>query len=483
MMKLFAVVILLGAASYAQKTDKPVKVSGVEIGEVFEIHSKQLNETRRYSVSLPTSYYQSQEEYPLLVVLDGEYYFVPAVGAMRFMSMNHMMPEVIVVGIHNTNRRRDMTPPDISLPDVPKGKAESFLAFLGEELLPVLQSRYRLLPLRVLVGHSHGALFGVYALSARPELFRWHLVVDPPVHLNDYTSERRLLTYFTAHPKHSGRMALFERTFGWSDQSWGVLEKSLPKSFSVKRMKMPEEKHPTMFFPALYEGLKWLFSDLMFRQDTLTTLSELKTRYTKLSAASGYDVPIPHSLLSLAAEEQLMAGKSQEASAFVEELKTRFGQSAETKSFDVWVNTLRKNPLEETYDQILRSPAPTPTQMKTFIGTWEGVGLSLSPNKVVISFEVREGKVVAEHREYDESGSEVTPILGNIAFLRMKGNDTIEWGYMNGIRPRTMVIAFAGKLDASGALVGLYGLKAVSFSPERTDNPSLRESFKFTRQQ
>lgn len=474
-------VSLLVSSSNAQNTGEAPKVSDVKVGEVFEIRSKQLKEARKYSVSLPASYGRSDAEYPLVVVLDGEDYFVPAVGACRFMSMVNLMPEVVVVGIDNTNRRLDMTPPDTPLPDIPRGRGDAFLAFLEEELLPALKLRYHLLPLRVLVGHSHGAMIGAYAITARPELFRWQLLIDAPMQLGDRVSERRLMSYLKEHPHHTGRLISIERSFGWSEKAWLEMEETVPKSFSVSRMKMPGETHPTMFYPALYEGLRWLFKDIMVRQDLLASLPEMKTRYANLSAAYGYQVPIPRSLLSDAAEDQLMAGYPEEASAFVEEMKTRFGPSAETKEYESWIEELRKRPLEETYDAILRSPPPNADQAKLFLGTWVAVVQRHSPNNVEVTFEAQGDTVVARQREFDESGAEVKPILGDIAYLRMKGNDTIEWGYMNGMRPRTMIISYMAKLNSTGELTGASSPKAVSFSPDRKDNPGRPSPFKFVR--
>lgn len=465
----------------AQDMSKASKVADVKVGELFEMKSKHLKETRKYSVSLPSSYDRSDAAYPLVVVLDGEDYFATAVGAYRFMAMNRLMPEAVVIGIHNTDRRGDMTPPDISLPDVAHRKGHAFLGFIEEELLPVLTSKYRLLPLRVLIGHSHGGLIAVYAISARPELFRWYLVVDAPLQLSARVSERRLLSYLEAHPRHTGRLISIERTFGWTDKAWQELERQTPKSFIISRMKMPGETHPTMFYPALYEGLKWLFTDIMFRPEILTSLSDLKTQYANLSAAYGYTVSIPRAVLQDAAEDQLMAGRPEEASALVGEVKKQFGPSPETKLFEEWIDVLRKRPLEETYDQVVHSAPPTEEQATEFLGTWEAVVQHHTPNKVEITFETTDGKVVARQREFDQSGNEVTPILGAIAYLRMKEKDTIEWGYMNGMRPRTMIISYTAKLDASGELKGSTALKAVSFSPDRTDNPDKPESFRFVR--
>jgi pimeloyl-ACP methyl ester carboxylesterase len=467
--------------SNAQEKDSAHAVSKVVIGEEFELWSKELKESRKYSVSLPLSYPQSNASYPLILVLDGESYFVTAVGACRFMSMVRLMPEAVVVGINNKIRRLDMTPPDISLPDIPHGRADAFLAFLQHDLLPVLAANYRLLPLRVLVGHSHGALLGTYAITKVPELFRWQVLIDAPLQLGERTSESRLIGFLKGHTNYSGRMISVEHSFGWTDRSWIELEGVAPRTFSIARIKMADETHPTMFYPALYEGLKWLFNDIKPRQDTIVDLHALKAYYARLAAAYGQSVPIPQGVLLDAAEDQLMAGRPEAASPIVNEIKKQFGSSAETNVFDTWIEQLNKNPLEETYDQILRSPPPTAQQARQFLGTWKAVIQHHSPNNVEITFEDRNGVVTAHQREYNSSGFEVSPILGDIAYVRMKGTDAIEWGFMNGMRPRTMIISYVAKLDADGSLTGTSVPKAVSYSPDRTDNPGRPDPFRFVR--
>ncbi len=114
----------------------------LEIGRTYRIASRTLGETRVIDVSLPQSYGDdTTRRYPVLVVLDGDYEHQIAAASAQFYAGTAQVPELIVVGVRNTNRGRDMTPP--LLPDFPlppeiseAGGAESFLGFIGDELLP-----------------------------------------------------------------------------------------------------------------------------------------------------------------------------------------------------------------------------------------------------------------------------------------------------------------------------------------------------------
>src|SRR5690242_5148535 len=107
----------------------------LEIGRTYRIASRTLGETRVIDVSLPDSYSDdTTRRYPVLVVLDGDYDHQIAATIARFYSATSQMPEVIVVGVRNVDRNRDLTPellPDFPMPpELPRaGGAEAFLGF------------------------------------------------------------------------------------------------------------------------------------------------------------------------------------------------------------------------------------------------------------------------------------------------------------------------------------------------------------------
>src|ERR1700685_2385725 len=82
----------------------------VVIGEKFQIESKVLAETRTYVVHTPDYYKQGIDTYPVLVLLDAENSFDYASAAVHLLSADGRIPAMIVVGINNTYRFRDMTP-------------------------------------------------------------------------------------------------------------------------------------------------------------------------------------------------------------------------------------------------------------------------------------------------------------------------------------------------------------------------------------
>ena len=97
---------------------------------------------------------------------------------------------MIVVGIPNTDRTRDLTPThmdswqvmDLVLDsDVCKnsGGGEKFISFIEKELMPYIDSLYPTAPYRILIGHSFGGLTVMNTLIHHPNLFKAYVAIDP----------------------------------------------------------------------------------------------------------------------------------------------------------------------------------------------------------------------------------------------------------------------------------------------------------------
>lgn len=91
------------------------------------------------------------------------------------------LPPLVLVGIENTNRVRDMTP--VERPDlyVGGGGSPAFLRFLETELVPFVEARWRVAPTRILYGESYGGLFVIDALARGTGAFTDYIAVSPAV--------------------------------------------------------------------------------------------------------------------------------------------------------------------------------------------------------------------------------------------------------------------------------------------------------------
>ncbi|WP_136466622.1 alpha/beta hydrolase [Flagellimonas onchidii] len=145
--------------------------------EIFE--SFKLQERRDVSYYFPEDY-SEEKKYPLLVVLDAEYLFDIVVANAKFYSRHHRMPEVIVVGVDQS--QNDLRWEDCDFEQtsgLPTEKGAKFYEFLGTELIPYLETQYNVAPFKMFIGYDITANFGNYFLFKDKSLFNSYLSISP----------------------------------------------------------------------------------------------------------------------------------------------------------------------------------------------------------------------------------------------------------------------------------------------------------------
>jgi len=144
-----------------------------------KLFSKILNEERRLAIKLPKSYQlDKKKRYQVLYLLDGAENLSHTFGSLDSLNQNNYAPELIVVGIKNTVRMRDLTPTSRKVFEK-SGGGEKFLDFIEFELIPYINSQYRTTKFKILSGHSLGGLMAIYSLQSRPHLFQAHFALSP----------------------------------------------------------------------------------------------------------------------------------------------------------------------------------------------------------------------------------------------------------------------------------------------------------------
>ena len=165
---------ILGPPALAQGVS-PADAARPPISQVRveRIASARLGETREAWVSLPDRYDETGDRYPVLYMFDGEINFTSGViGGLRQAAFLGDIPDFIVVGVVNTDRSKDIFPEVVTYGDGTKdgGRADAFLGFIGDELVPRIEKTYRTEPLRVLYGTSNTGFTAVYAFFKSPPL-------------------------------------------------------------------------------------------------------------------------------------------------------------------------------------------------------------------------------------------------------------------------------------------------------------------------
>ena len=110
----------------------------------------------------PPGYENSTDRYPVL-------------GSVDVSSENAVIRPVVVVGIENTQRRRDLAPEAVVADEravAPRaGGIAKFRAFLRDELKPAIAARYRVTAESAIIGESLAGLFVLETFVDEPTLF------------------------------------------------------------------------------------------------------------------------------------------------------------------------------------------------------------------------------------------------------------------------------------------------------------------------
>jgi hypothetical protein len=153
-------------------------------------------------VDLPGNYQDTSKTFPVLYLLDAQWDFPLVTSIYGQQYYDGFIPAAIIVGItwggrnpnHDSLRARDLTPTNNKqLPQ--SGNAIKFLAFIKNELIPFIESRYRTTKDdRTLMGSSFGGLFTLYALFHESKLFNRYVLTSPALGWDNeaiYTDEKK----------------------------------------------------------------------------------------------------------------------------------------------------------------------------------------------------------------------------------------------------------------------------------------------------
>ena len=273
-MRLIVLSLLLSCVSAAplmaaEPVPQTAVASPLVIGETFTLQSKALGETRRINVYRPQPWgLDPKTPLPVLYMPDGGIGedFLHVAGLVQVLTGNGSMRPFLLVGIENTERRRDMTGPSRDPEDqkiAPRiGGSAAYRDFLRDELMPEVRQRYATTDERALIGESLAGLFVVETLLQEPTLFNSYIALDPSLWWNHGAllsgagkqvpsvarSGARLFLASSGQPELAASSARLA----------ALLQQASPATL-VKYQPLPEETHATIYHPAALQGLRTLF--------------------------------------------------------------------------------------------------------------------------------------------------------------------------------------------------------------------------------
>jgi len=277
--RLVAVLFIFCISSSGIAAARPFALDNTQ---VIDFHAQANGKDYEIYVRLPDSYDKNPaKKFPLVVLTDG-YYAFPLLSAINWrMSERHSdYQQSIIVGISyskgddiNESRTRDFTPTrsqekfNSNAAQVLSGGASRYLAFLGGELLPYLQSHYRVdNTKKMFAGHSFGGLLATYILFTQPQLFDYYLIGSPSLWYDNKVMFKLESDYAKTHKDLPAKV--FMATGAEEDepahgmvQNMFALEKALQSrrypGLSLKVKSLPDEGHLSGYPAFITQGLLW----------------------------------------------------------------------------------------------------------------------------------------------------------------------------------------------------------------------------------
>lgn len=249
------------------------------LGMIDQIHSKILNEKRILNIYLPEGYHQNDKtKYPVVYVLDGsaDEDFIHIAGLYQFNSFPwiNRVPQSIIVGIANVDRKRDFTFPTTIEADKKAypttGHSERFIDFIANELQPYIEHEYKTNLSKTIIGQSLGGLLATEILLKYPTLFNEYIIVSPSLWWDDASLLNLNSIILTDSFKTKTDIYLGVGKEGLSpgahprsmEKDVELLSEKL-KSTQSRNLKiyfdyLPQEDHATILHQAVYNALRLL---------------------------------------------------------------------------------------------------------------------------------------------------------------------------------------------------------------------------------
>lgn len=268
-LKKFVFGLLLMLPFFGNSQTETEAVRPFIIGETRVFKSKILNEDRTLHVYLPEGF-DKEKSYPVIYLLDGSANedFLHIAGLVQFYKMQFNMPDFMVVGIANVDRKRDFTF-HTDLEDLKKdypttGHSAKFIDFVEQELQPFVNAAYKTTETKYIIGQSLGGLLATEILLKKPSLFTHYLIVSPSLWWDDESllkeakallaKQREMKQYVYISVGLQEDKIMVKEAVAISE----ILKKA-NKKLQVVYQPLEKENHATILHSSISEAFKGLF--------------------------------------------------------------------------------------------------------------------------------------------------------------------------------------------------------------------------------
>ncbi len=235
--------------------------------ETLTIQSKQIGEERVINVWTPTDYKITQDSLPVIYMADGgiKEDFPHVANTLEKLIKENKISPVILVGIENTQRRRDLTgftevATDKEIAPI-VGGSDNFRAFIKYELFPEIDKRYRTTNEKSIIGESAAGLFVMETFLLTPEMFDNYIAFDPSLWWNNHylvrTAQENLQKYPSLDKRIWFACSDTEDISVFTKELAEILKREKPSGLKWKFSDEPSEKHSTIFRATKEKAIIW----------------------------------------------------------------------------------------------------------------------------------------------------------------------------------------------------------------------------------
>jgi uncharacterized protein len=252
------------------KEQQDLPADPIPVHDTFAVDSKLVGEVRNINVWTPPNYKEGKDSLPVMYMADGgivEEDFPHIANTLADLIMAKRIPPMILIGIANTQRRRDLSGPTVIAADKEiapvVGGSEKFRAFINEELFPEVNKRYRTTSQRSIIGESLSGLFVMETFLLTPNMFDNYIAFDPSFWWNDSylvkTSKQHLSKYPNTNKRVWFASSSAEDIAKQTQEFATVLQTLNLPNLAWKFSPEPKEQHNTIFRATKEKAIVWTF--------------------------------------------------------------------------------------------------------------------------------------------------------------------------------------------------------------------------------
>lgn len=481
---LFALLLFFAFYCKAQSNDQ------ILIGKKETIYSNALKENRKiwvYTAGNTSQYNDPQKKLPVLYVLDGDAHFYSTVGIVQQLSQangNGILPEMIVVGIENTNRMRDLTP------SLDPTKRNPFLDFISGELMPYIEANYKAAPYKVLAGHSLGGLTAIDVLCHYPDMFNAFIAIDPSMWYEKDTYMKRAMAVLPSLKLNAKK--LYMATANTMPKGMTLVKLKTDRSEETRHIRSlftfdkflkgntnglhyaqkyyDQESHNSLPLIATYDGLKHIFhyypfaaTEKDFNDPSPAIAGRLEAHYARISRELGYPNAAPEFFVQYIGQDALAKKQLKKAEALLALNVKSYPNSA--KAYDAYADyyvaiadtvkaiNLYKKALGLSPDATTQRKLDALTKKSNFSLPVETLQ-NYAGNYLLEAFNLMMVLKIRDHKLWaivpGQADSEFVPVSEHVFTVKGKESYVISFE-MNGAEP----VKFTS-VQPNGTFIGLY---------------------------